>query len=367
MKIFISTADRSGDFHGALLAAALKKENQEVDLCGVGGELMAKEGVRILVNPVPRAVIGFFEVVRSLPDWKKFLQSAVDGAIQEQPDRIVLIDSPGFNFRLARRLKSGKFHFVYYISPQVWAWGKKRVSEIASFCKKVLVIFPFEKELYQKAGVPSTFVGHPFLDIVKPALNRTEALRFFGLSPERPILLLLPGSRHSEVQSLFPLMSEVSQRLVRKYPVQVVAYPASNEITQHLSPVKGVQIITGGDKYSLFSLADCALAASGSVTLELTLLSVPFVLLYRLSSLTYFLLRPMVHVPYAGITNILAGKELVPEFIQYRCRSERILPEVEGILGDENRRELMKKNMEQVKALLGEPGGPGRAAREILN
>jgi lipid-A-disaccharide synthase len=366
-KIFICTTDLSGDFHGALLAAALKREDPQVELCGVGGEKMAGQGVRLLFNPVSLAVVGFFEILRSLPAWKNFLKQAVEGVINEKPDVVVLVDSPSFNLRLMRRLKGkGKFRFIYYISPQVWAWGSGRVKEIAASCERVLVIFPFEEEIYRKAGVPVTFVGHPFLDTVKPALEPSESFRRFGLSPEKPLVLLLPGSRLSEVRAIFPTMAEVARRLTQNGAVQVAAYPASPEISREISGSESIKIITGGDKYSLFSIAGLALAASGSVTLELTLLSVPYALLYRLSALTYLALRPMVRVPYAGITNLLAGKKVVPEFIQSRCRPDCVFPVVREMLRDETSRNIMKEEFAKIRSMLGQTGAANRAAKEIL-
>ena len=366
-KIFICTTDHSGDFHGALLAAALKKEDPQVELCGVGGGLMAGQGVRLLFNPVSHAVVGFFEIMRSLPTWRKFLDRATEGVFQEEPEKVILIDSPSFNLRLLRRFKDDrKQRVIYYISPQVWAWGSGRVKEIAASCERVLVIFPFEENIYRKAGVPVSFVGHPFLDTVKPLLNHSDSFKYFGLSPEKPVVLLLPGSRLSEVKAIFPVMAKVAGRLMRDNSIQVAAYPASPEISREISGIPGIKIITGGDKYSLFSIATLALAASGSVTLELALLSVPYALLYRLSRLTYLVLRPMVRVPYAGITNLLAGKRVVPEFIQAHCRSERIVPVVRELLEDEQRRNLMKEEFARVRNMLGQPGAADRAAHEVL-
>lgn len=328
---------------------------------------MAGQGVRLLFNPVSHAVVGFFEIMRSLPTWRKFLDRATEGVLQEKPEKVVLIDSPSFNLRLLRRLKDNKKQrFIYYISPQVWAWGSGRVKEIAAFCERVLVIFPFEEDIYRKAGVPVSFVGHPFLDTVKPLLNPLDSFRFFGLFSDKPVLLLLPGSRLSEVRAIFPAMAEVARRLARDGPVQAVVYPASPEISREFSGLKGIKIITGGDKYSLFSIAALALAASGSVTLELTLLSVPYALLYRLSALTYSILRPMVRVPYAGIANLLAGKKVAPEFIQAHCRPDHILPVVRGLLRDEQSRNIMKEEFTKIRNMLGQPGAAGRAAHEIL-
>lgn len=366
-KIFICTTDHSGDFHGALLAAALKKEDPQIELCGVGGEKMAGQGVRLLFNPVSHAVVGFFEIIRSLPTWRKFLNQAVAGVLQEKPEKVILIDSPSFNLRLLRRLKNrGKSGFIYYISPQVWAWGSGRVKEIAAFCERVLVIFPFEEDIYRKAGVPVSFVGHPFLDTVRPLLNPSESFRYFGLSQDKPVVLLLPGSRLSEVRAIFPVMADVTRRLAQDGSIQPVFYPASSEISREISDSEGIKIVTEGDKYSLFSIATLTLAASGSVTLELTLLSVPYVLLYRLSRLTYSALRPMVRVPYAGITNLLAGKRVVPEFIQAHCRSDHILPVVRELLRNGQSRNIMKEEFVKVRDMLGRPGAAGRAAHEVL-
>jgi lipid-A-disaccharide synthase len=239
------------------------------------------------------------------------------------------------------------------------------VRTIASLCERVLVIFPFETGIYRRAGARVSFVGHPFLDLVRPVLGREEALRSFGLDPGRPLLLLLPGSRLSEVKAVFPAMARTARRLAGEIPHQAVVYAASEGLADHLAGA-GFRVCRGGDKYGLFAAADFALAAAGSVTLELTLLGTPFLLLYRLSALTYAVLRPLVRVPYAGITNILAGRAIVPEFIQGRCRSADILPAARRLAEDRVEREAMRRELLSVRGMLGEPGAAERAAREIL-
>ncbi len=367
-KIFISTTDHSGDFHGALLAAALRREDPEVELCGIGGELMAQEGVRILFNPVSHATVGFFETARALSQWKGFLNRALQGTIAEEPERIIFVDSPSFNLRLLRLIKKVRpFRFFYYISPQVWAWGRKRAEEIASSCEKIIVIFPFEVKIYERLGGNVVFVGHPFLDTVKPNLAPKEAFQYFGLSPEIPVVLFLPGSRLSEVKQIFPVMEKVGQWLVQRKAVQLVSFAASPEIAAKISGRKEIRVFEEGDRYSLFSIATMALAASGSVTLELSLLSVPFLLLYRVSSFTYFILKPVIKVSYAGITNLLLQREVVPEFIQSRCKAKYLLPAAVELLKNVSARERMKREFAKVRELLGQPGAAARAAKEILS
>ncbi|HNQ35531.1 MAG TPA: lipid-A-disaccharide synthase [bacterium] len=366
MKIFISTADHSGDFHASRLAAALKEAAPGLNLCGVGGPLMEAAGVKLAARPAEKAVVGFFEVVRSLPAWRDFLDRAAAAGRREKPDLTVLVDSPSFNIRLARRLAGNGGRFVYYISPQVWAWGAGRVREIARLCREVLVIFPFETEIYRRAGVPVRFVGHPFLDEVRADRPAAETRRRLGLDPDRPLLLLLPGSRESEVRRLLPVLAATAAAAREKIDLQTVLYPARPGLLDGWRPPAGIRVLPEGDKYSVFAAADLALAASGSVTLELTLLGVPFILLYRLAAPTYWMLRPMLRVRQAGITNILAGRTVAPEFLQGRCRPELILPETLALLGDPARREEMKRQFLKVRESLGEPGAARRAARRIL-
>lgn len=365
MKIFLSTADQSGDYHGSLLAAALRRADPSVELCGVGGDLMAREGVTILVNPVSHAVVGFFEVLGSLAAWREYLRQAA-AACRVKPDLIVLIDSPSFNLRLARRLSGRGYRFAYYISPQVWAWGAGRTRVIASFCQKVLVIFPFEEAIYRAAGAPVSFVGHPFLDTVCARLEPAAARRSFGLDPDRPLLLLLPGSRLSEVRAVFPVMAESARRLAGEGGLQVAVYAAGERVAGELRR-SGWRVLTGGDKYGLFASADLALAASGSVTLELTLLGTPFLVLYRLSELTYAFIRPLIKVPCAGITNILAGRRVVPEFIQHRCDARWVVPAARRLLADEEARRRLRAQLLAIGDRLGPPGAVDRAARALLS
>ncbi len=378
MRIFLVTTDISGDLHGSLLARSLKELSPSLEIEGAGGNRMASAGVKIHIDLTPYAVIGFSEVLRHLFVFKKGLEEITSKIKERNPDLIILIDSPSFNLRLAKKINE-KERFLYYISPQVWAWGKGRIKKISSLVKRIIVIFPFEEEIYRRAGVPVNFVGHPFLDMVRASISEEEARKFFKL--QKRVLLLLPGSRKREVKSLLPVMLKVSKRIKgvlnnkinhlpeEKEDLEIAILAANDRLKDLISQISEREKVPAHifteKKYDLINISHLVLSASGSATLEITCLLRPFLLLYKVSSLTSILLRPFFHLPFIGITNILAKKMVVPEFIQRNCTEKKILPSAMELWKNEEKRVKMIEELKRVKSLLGQKGAARRAAEII--
>jgi lipid-A-disaccharide synthase len=367
--IFIVAGEASGDLHGAHLARALKRLNPQIRLCGAGGKLMQNSGVEIFYNFVDLAVVGFFEVLKNLGKFKaifKFLCQRLD---EVKPDAVILVDYPGFNLRFAREVKKRNIKLIYYISPQVWAWGRNRIDLIKELVNKMIVIFKFEEELYKSHGVNAVFAGHPLLDIVKPSAAKPELCKKLNLSPNKKIIALLPGSREVEVRRHLPIFLETCKILNKKIAnLQFVVSksPALSEnlfllylapCTLHLAPIT--------NSYDCIELADFVLVASGTATLETAILGKPMAIIYKTSFFTWLIAKPQIKIPYLGLVNVVAGEKIVPEFIQYDARPRKIAQKVINLLNLPESREEIKANLIKVRENLGEPGAAERAARAI--
>jgi len=369
--ILIVAGEASGDLHGAYLAQALKKLNPEIKLCGAGGSLMQNSEVEIYYNFVDLAVVGFWEVLKNLRKFKtifKFLSQKLD---EIHPDAVILIDYPGFNLRFAREVKKRNIKLIYYIGPQIWAWGGKRIKLIKNLVDKMIVIFKFEEGLYKAHGIDVTFVGHPLLDIVKPSSTKTELLKKYALSPNKKTIALLPGSREVEVERHLPLMLKTAQLIAKKNPaVQFVVSQAPNLSEDFFSSLlSSFQLPASSFKnsYDCLELADFVLVASGTATLETAILEKPMAIIYKTSFLTWLIAKPQIKIPYIGLVNVVAGEKIVPEFIQYGACPRRIAQKVLDLLGNPRKQEEIGENLRKVREKLGQPGAADRAAKTILS
>jgi len=372
-SIFIIAGESSGDLHGAHLAKELKKLSPDLRLFGLGGGSMREAGVEILADPTRIAVIGLIEVLQHFSDFKRLFHLAVRALDERRPDLVVLIDYPGFNLRFAREVKRRGIRLVYYISPQIWAWDPGRIHAIKKLVDRMLVVFPFEKELYEKAGVPVTFVGHPLLDQVRPSLSRMEALEQLGLSDGLPVIGILPGSRQGEVRRHLPVLLEAGEKLREALPssarfLLIKAPHLPWEIYQpflkqsHLNP----KVIERWD-YDCLHGCDLVLVASGTATLECALLERPIVIVYKTSWPTYFLSRLLIRIPHIGLVNVVAGRKVAPELIQREANPERIAMETLSLWKDAQRRQEMKDSFSAIRKSLGEPGAGRRAAEMVYS
>jgi lipid-A-disaccharide synthase len=370
-KLLLVTGETSGDMHGAHLALALRELDPTVELIGVGGSRMLAAGVSLLPHVDRVDAVGVPGIRQLMKGWKT-LRTLARYVQQEHLDAIVLIDSPGLNLRLAKRVaRSSRNTIYYYIAPQVWAWGSRRLKLIRKAVKHVLAILPFEEMYFQNAGIACTYVGHPLLDEVSPSYDKTHERQRFGLEKEDLVIGLLPGSRVREIQDVLPIFLKTVQRIREIYPaLQVVlaqAHSLSNSIIQELLDASGqsVQVVKGHPN-EVMAASDLLLVTSGTATLQAALIGTPMVVVYRTSPLTYHIGKWLVKIPHISLVNILAGKEIVPELIQDRMTHDRIAQEALDILGNAGRRDAMTHAFQLIRTSLGDPGASQRAAQFIL-
>jgi len=367
----ISVGEASGDLHGASVARALKAIQPDVKLFGMGGQAMLEAGVDIVYDIADLGIIGFVEVIKNLPRLFRLRDTLAELMERERPDVLVIIDYPGFNMKLAKIAKNKGIPVVSYISPSVWAWGRGRAKEVAETVQKVAAIFPFEADVYREAGANVAFVGHPLLDIVKTTMAQQEAFEYFSASSEEPVVLLLPGSRQQEITNLLPVMLETAEKIADQIPkcqfFLPIASTISREMIQNIISKYKVEVILTKDRtYDLMNMAHIAIAASGTVTLEAALLKLPTIIIYKTAMLTYFLGKILVKIPYISLPNIVAGRKIVPELLQYAVTADNIAKEAMPLLMEPTIHKAVVTDLEEVRRKLGATGAVHRVAQEIL-
>lgn len=370
-KIMISVGEASGDLHGASVAAALQEMHPGVKLFGMGGRAMQAAGVDIRYDIAEYSVMGFVEIIKNLPKLFRLRDNLAELMDHERPDALVIIDYADFNMRLAKIAKQKGIPVISYISPSVWVWRRGRAKDVAETVEKVAAIFPFEAEVYREAGANVTFVGHPLLDIVKTTMSKQEAYQYFGANSEQPIILLLPGSRQQEILKLLPVMLTAAEKISEIVPdcqfFLPIASTISREMLQNIIKEYKVSIVlTDKNTYDLMSIANAAIAASGTVTLEASLLKLPTVIIYRVAALTYFLGKFFVKIPYISLPNIIAGRKVVPELLQDAVTADNIANETIAVLTDVQVCSRVLEDLAEVRHKLGATGAVERVAREIL-
>jgi len=370
MRILIITGEASGDLHGAHLAQAIMALDPTVQLIGIGGSGMRAAGVSLVPGVPQLDVMGLIglsairAVVQRIRAIRRVLKS-------EAWDLVVLIDNPGLNLHFARVAKAAGRRVLYYIAPQVWAWRPGRMKWIQRRVDHVVVILPFEAELYHRAGVRCTFVGHPLLDMVASHYDRAKLRREFGLGESGRVVGLLPGSRVSEVEMLLPVLLKAAAQLVLAEPgTQFILAQASSindNLIQALLQNSPVPVRVVSDKASeVMALSDVLFIASGTATLQAAVVGTPMVLLYKTTPLTYRLARWLINVKWIGLVNLVADRSIVPELIQDEATGERLCQEVLRLLHDPSAYNGMKEGLRQVRDSLGEPGATSRAAQVVL-
>ena len=369
-KILISAGEASGDIHAAAVTAALKKIDSAIEVFGMGGDALRAAGGEVLFDIKDHGVMGFVEVIKKLPDLFKLRSDFARVMDERQPDWLVVVDYPGFNMKLAKVAHDKGIPVVSYIAPSAWAWNKGRAKNVAKIVDKVACIFPFEYDVYKEAGAPVEFVGHPLLDIVKPAWERTEAEAWVGKQPGHPLVLLMPGSRLMEIEKMLPNLLAGAKLLKKQLPEVQFAMPRAGtiplELLQSKIKASGLEIkITEGHNYDLFSVADLALATSGTVTLEAALCGLPSIIVYRTSALNAFIARRVINIPNIGLPNIVSGRQILPELLQEDFTPANVANTAVELLAPERRPQL-EADLAFMKARLGEPGAVKRVAQLIL-
>ena len=369
-KILISAGEASGDIHAAAVTAALKRIDGSTEVFGMGGDELRAAGGEVLFDIKDHGVMGFVEVIKKLPDLFKLRSDFAKVMDERKPDCLVVVDYPGFNMKLAKLAHDKGIPVVSYIAPSAWAWNKGRAKNVAKIVDKVACIFPFEYYVYKEAGAPVEFVGHPLLDIVHPSMERAEAEAWAGKEAGRPLVLLMPGSRLMEIEKMLPNLLEGAKLLQKQLPEVQFAMPRAGtiplELLQSKIKASGLDIkITEGHNYDLFSVADLALATSGTVTLEAALCGLPSVIVYRTSALNAFIARMVINIPNIGLPNIVAGHQILPELLQEDFTPAKVASTAKELLAPESRPQL-ETDLAFMKARLGEPGAVDRVAQLIL-
>lgn len=366
--MLVSCGEPSGDLYAGDLVHHLRDLAGPLEVFGLGGDRLEAEGGRLLAHVRDLAVVGLLEVLRHVRRLRAVFRSVLEEVERERPAVAVLVDYAEFNLRLARELKRRGVPVVYYVSPQVWAWRRGRMRAIRESVAHMVVIFPFEEPLYREAGVPVTFVGHPLVELARPAADRAAFLAAQGLDPARPVVAVLPGSRRQEVaHNLAPIAGALRLLRARRADLQfVVAVAPSLDPGLFDRSLAGLPVArVAGHTHALLSAASAGIVASGTATVEAALMDLPMVVVYRLSPLTYALGRPFVSVPHYAMANLIAGHEVVKELIQNDFRPEAVAREVLALLEDPGRRDRVREGLGQVRTRLGPPGASARAASVV--
>jgi lipid-A-disaccharide synthase len=372
VKIMLSCGEASGDLYAGALAEAVRRQAPSAELFGFGGERFRAGGGRLLGDYRGFAVTGLTEALKVLPRSWAMYRRLVRAARVERPDVFVAVDFPDFNFRLAAAVRALGIPVVYYISPQLWAWRAGRMKTMKRIADRVLVIFPFEQAIYERAGVPVDFVGHPLVDLAAAGEPREPFLRGLGLDPAAPTVALLPGSRPNEVRAILPGLAGAARLLVERVPgVQFLVARAPNLDTSLFdalgAPGGRRPAMVEGRTDDVLAASDLALTASGTATVQTALHEVPMVVVYRLSPLTYRLGKPFVRVDTYAMVNLVAGERVAPELIQDAFTPDAVAAEALGLLTDAERIARTRAALRRVRAALGAPGASDRAARAILD
>ncbi len=363
-KFFLIAGEPSGDLHGAKLVKAIKSLQPLSSFMGHGGYLMEKEGVKIIEHCNRLSVMGFKEVVAHLPQIWKIMNDTVALVKKVKPDRIILIDYPGFNLRFAKKISSFGIPVSYFILPQAWAWKSKRVEIIKKYFDQSFSIFPFEQEWYRSKGVDTKYYGHPFMETDHLNENRVQFFKRHKLNQKKKLVALLPGSRQQEINQHWEIYVETVALLKKTYPsIQVIVGKSDNVSLPKAD--KSFKIETNAKKAIIAS--DIAIVASGTATLECAIEETPLVVCYKVSSLTWLLAKLMVKIDYYSIVNLIAGEKIVPEFLQSEMKPYIIKNKLLDLIDKESKsRKKMMEDFLLIKKKLGTPGVYAKVANEIL-
>jgi len=370
--LVVIAGEASGDLHAARLVEELRKVYPSARFAGLGGEKMRAAGVDLWHDLTQLAVVGFIEILKHYGFFKKVFDDTLNRIVALKPDAVILVDYPGFNLRLARCLKQHGIRVVYFISPQVWAWGRGRIRFIRQHVDLMLVLFKFEEGLYSDGRFNVKFVGHPLLDAVQPTKTRSAVLSEIGFEDRPPVVGLLPGSRDREVRLLLPVMLRSARLIHRKYPkasflicrAGTVPRQLYKDAIDRLNPEFSYKILDN-DTYNGIRASDIVLVASGTATLETAILNRPMIILYKVSFLTWVLAKACVRIPHIGLVNVVAGKKIVPELIQFDATPRKVFRTFRSLWEDPQRLDATRAGLAAVKDALGAAGASRRAALEI--
>lgn len=371
-KIMIIAGESSGDFHSSSLIRALKGKKTDLEISGIGGERMRQAGAELLFDISELSIIGFTDVLINLKKINQVFRNLVAKIDAIRPDAVILVDYPGFNLKLAKEVKKRHIPVIYYISPQIWAWWKGRIKNIKRLVDKMIVIFKFEETFYKDSGIDVSFVGHPLLDIAHSATSQEEFLNKLGLPAQNQTIGLVPGSRKMEVERILPILLASAQLIKEKLPQAQFAVLKAPGLEREMfkSIMKKCNlpiVLCENQTYDFLNSCDFVLVASGTATLETAIMQTPMVIVYKVSFLNWLIAKSLIRLPYIGLVNVVAGKKIVPEFVQYQARPSLIAAGALEILGSESALTKVKHELKKVRQSLGESGASLRAADIILN
>lgn len=373
-NVLIVAGEASGDLHGSNLVKAVQRLDSRIRFFGIGGEKMAEAGVEILVPASRLAVVGISEVLAKLFSIAG-ARFKLNGLLKTKtPDLLILIDYPGFNLRLAQKAKEYGLKVLYYISPQIWAWRRGRLKRMSKVVDRLALILPFEKECYHNSGLEVEYVGHPLLDHLVPATPPEDGTGDDQPPAGRPVIGLLPGSRSQEIKKLLPVMIKALEIVSGHYPDMKMVLPMSTvlnddlvELVRRFLKESSLEIrIIRQDLHRALPGCDLAVVASGTATLETAIMEIPMIIVYRVSLLSSWIGKMVIKVPYIGLVNLVAGEEVVPEFLQKDVTPSKLANEMLSLLQDGQRKTDMVGGLKMVKEKLGGPGASERTARIAL-
>jgi len=368
-NLLIIAGEESGDLIGADLIRELMVLNSQLVVFGIGGDRMQSEGMNILYHIKDMAFLGFAEVVKHIPFIRKVQKELITTVIDMNIKSAVLIDYPGFNLSIAKKLNKIGTKIIYYVSPQLWAWGSGRMNKLQHLVDKMLVVFPFEEKLYRDNNVNVSFVGHPLIERINDYkfLSRDELFGKFRLDLSKDILLLMPGSREQEVKKIFPVTIDAANKLAKEFNLQTVIACSTNfdeNLFNHTGSTDNSRVIKGYT-YDLMKYAKFGIIKSGTSTLEAGFFEIPMIVVYKTSSLTYIIGKKLIRLKNIGMVNILLDDNVVPELIQKDVTKSKIYKTGKEILANEKIYSSMKEKLSGVKRNLGTAGASVRAARQI--
>lgn len=365
----IIAGEVSGDMHGASLITELNKLDNEIKFYGIGGDKMISAGMQTAYHINSMAFLGFAEVIKHIPFIRKVQNELIKIVKEKNINLVVLIDYPGFNLSIAKKFKKLGLKIVYYISPQIWAWGSGRIKKIKYLIYKMIVVFPFEKKYYSGKGIPVEYVGHPLLDQIEnyKFISKEELYLKFNLIQGNDILLILPGSRHHEVEKILPVSIKAAEKVAKEIGMQIVIASSSNideNVYRNIIKSDDIKLIKGFT-YDLLKYSKIGIIKSGTSTLEAALLGLPMIIVYKTNLLTYLIGKNLIKINNIGMANIIAEEIVAPELIQNNLSEENIYSELKKILTEKDAYTKIKNKMTNIKSKLGLPGAAERAAKII--